>query len=135
MHYDLSFALDNGLRIIAIDRPGYGISDFNPQGTILSFAKDVKELTEHLGFNKFSVVGMSAGSPFALGISHSFPENVHKTSIISGFAPFNSESKKHLSKEIKMMLSLAKSFPFLLKMLLRIQSKKSPTPTNTGNCV
>lgn len=124
MHYDLSFALDNEIRIITIDRPGHGISDFNPQGTILSFAKDVKELTEHLGIRKFSVVGMSAGSPFALGISYLFPESVHKASIISGFAPFNNESKKHLSKEIKMMLGLAKSFPFLLKMLLRIQSKQ-----------
>lgn len=124
MHYDLSFVVKNHLRIITIDRPGHGISDFNPTGSILSFARDVKQLTEHLKIDRFSVAGMSAGSPFALGISYLFPNNIYKTSIISGFAPFNSESKKHLSKDVKLMLNLAKSFPFLLKILLKIQVKQ-----------
>ncbi|MCJ8288985.1 MAG: alpha/beta hydrolase [Crocinitomicaceae bacterium] len=124
MHFDMSFAIENDLRIITIDRPGHGISDFNPEGSILSFAKDVNQLTEYLELNKFSVAGMSAGSPFALGISYLFPENVYKTSIISGFAPFNKESKKCLSKDVKMMLNLAKTFPFLLKMLLKVQVKQ-----------
>lgn len=124
MHYDMSFAIENGLRIITIDRPGHGISDFNSTGSILDFARDVKELTEHLKINRFSVAGMSAGSPFALGISYLFPENVYKTAIISGFAPFNTESKNHLSKDVKLMLNLAKAFPFLLKMLLKVQVKQ-----------
>ena len=124
MHYDLSFTIENNLRIITIDRPGHGISDFNPNGTILSFARDVKELSEHLGLNKFSVAGMSAGSPFALGIAHLFPENIYRVSIISGFAPFNRESKKYLSKEVKLMLNLAKTFPFLLQFLLKLQAKQ-----------
>ena len=124
MHYDLSFILKNDLRIIAIDRPGHGISDFNPNGSILGFARDVKELTEHLTIEKFSVAGMSAGAPFALGISCLFPEHVYKTAIISGFAPFTKENKRHLSRDVKLMLGLAKSFPFLLRFLLRIQAKQ-----------
>lgn len=123
MHSDLSFVFENHLRIITIDRPGHGLSDFNPSGSILSFARDVKELTEHLEIDKFSVMGMSAGCPFALGISYLFPENVYKISIISGFAPYNKESKKYLSKQVKIMLSLAHSFPFLLKLLLNVQTK------------
>jgi len=78
----------------------------------------------HLKLDRFSVAGMSAGSPFALGIAYLFPESIYKTSIISGFAPFNQETKKHLSKEVKLMLNLAKSFPFLLKILLKIQAKQ-----------
>lgn len=124
MHYELSFAVKNKLRIITIDRPGHGISDFNASGSILSFSKDVKQLTNHLKIDKFSVVGMSAGSPFALGIAYSFPENIQRAAIISGFAPFNSESKEQLSKEVRTMLNLAKSFPFLLKIMLNIQTKQ-----------
>lgn len=124
MHYDLSFAVENNLRIITVDRPGHGISDFNPNGTILEFARDAKQLMDHLKLHRFSVAGMSAGSPFALAISYLFPENIYKTSIISGFAPFNKENKKHLPKEVKLMLNLAKSFPFLLKILLKIQAKQ-----------
>jgi pimeloyl-ACP methyl ester carboxylesterase len=124
MHFDLAFAIENDLRIITVDRPGHGISDFNSTGSILGFARDVKQLTDHLNIDMFSVAGMSAGAPFALGIAYLFPENVYKSSIISGFAPFNKESKRHLSKEVKMMLNLAKSFPFLLKILLRLQVKQ-----------
>ncbi|MCF2874406.1 MULTISPECIES: alpha/beta fold hydrolase [unclassified Tenacibaculum] len=124
MHYDLSFAVNNDLRIITIDRPGHGISDINPKGTILSFANDVKELIEYLGIDKFSVAGMSAGSPFALGIAYIFPKNTCSVAIISGFAPFVKETKKYLSKEVRVMLNLAKSFPFLLKLMLKFQAKQ-----------
>ncbi len=124
MHYDTSFATKHKLRIITIDRPGHGLSDYKPSGTILSFAEDVKELTEQLDINKFSVAGMSAGCPFALGITFLFPELVNKTAIISGFAPFTPENKQVLSKEVRTMLNLAKSFPFLLKLLLKIQMKQ-----------
>lgn len=124
MHYDLSFAEKHQLRIITVDRPGHGISDFNPNGTILSFAKDLKLLTENLELTAYSVVGMSAGAPFALGFAYLFPENIKHIAIISGFAPLTSHSKKALSKEVKTMLGLAKSMPFLLKLLLKIQSKQ-----------
>ncbi len=104
MHYDLSFAINNDLRIISIDRPGHGVSDFNSNGTVLSFANDVKALTEHLGIKKFSVLGMSAGAPFAMGISYVLSDAVKKLGLVSGFAPYNDESKKVLSKEINFML-------------------------------
>jgi len=124
MHYDLSFAIENNLRVITIDRPGHGISDFNPKGSILEFARDVKQLMDHLEIDMFSVAGMSAGSPFTLGIAYLFPEKIHKISIISGFAPFSNESKRYLTKDVKVMLSLAKSFPFLLRILLKVQLKQ-----------
>ncbi len=124
MHYDMAFATAHKLRIITIDRPGHGLSDFNPEGTILSFAQDVKQLTEQLGIEQFSVAGMSAGAPFALGMAYALPEQVQRAAIISGFAPYTAESKKHLSKEVKVMLNLAKSLPFLLNILLKIQAKQ-----------
>ena len=124
MHYDLDFALQHNLRIITIDRPGHGLSSFNPTGTILGFAQDVKQLMNHLKIEEFSVVGMSAGSPFALGLAYLFPNNVQQLAIISGFAPYNTSSKSHLTKEVKVMLNLAKSLPFLLKLMLKIQVKQ-----------
>jgi len=124
MHYDPSFATKNNLRIITIDRPGHGISDFNSKGSILSFAKDAKHLMEHLKIDKFSVAGMSAGAPFALAIAYLFPKNVLKASVISGFAPYTPESKSHLSKEVKTMLSLAKSVPWLIRLVLKNQAKQ-----------
>jgi len=135
MHYDLSFASTNNLRIITIDRPGHGLSDFNAKGSILQFGNDVKQVIDHLGIERFSVAGMSAGAPFALGISYLFPSKIYKTAIISGFAPFKQESKKHLSKQVKVMLNVAKSFPVLLKILLSLQAKqiqKNPNKALVG---
>ena len=124
MHYDLSFAIDHHLRIITIDRPGHGGSDINTAGSILDFARDIKQLMTYLKLDQFSVAGMSAGAPFALGLSYLFPDNIYKTGIISGFAPLDKESKPYLSKEVKVLLGMAKNFPFLLRLLLYVQFKQ-----------
>lgn len=123
MHYDHSFAEKNNLRILAVDRPGHGLSDMNSEGSILDFARDVKQVTEHLNIDTFSVAGMSAGAPFALGIAYLYPKNVCKAGIISGFAPFSKQNKKHLTKEVKFLLNVAKSAPYLLCLLLKTQTK------------
>lgn len=124
MHYDLSFAIDNNIRIIAVDRPGHGESDFNPRGSILSFANDVDQLLGRLNINEFSVMGMSAGAPFAMGIAYKLHEKIKKLGIVSGFTPYSSETEKFLSKEVNVLLKIARSFPIILKLMLRIQSKQ-----------
>ena len=124
MHYDLSFTITHHLRIIAVDRPGHGISDFNPKGSILEFARDIKELMRFLKIDRFSIAAMSAGTPFAFGIAHKIPEKINRMAIVSGFAPLTKYNKKALSKEIKLMLGVSKSFPKLFAILLRFQAKQ-----------
>lgn len=130
MHYDLSFAEENNLRIITVDRPGHGLSDFNTHGRIISFAEDIRLLIDHLRIVTFSVAGMSAGAPFALALAHQLPERVKKVAIISGFAPFTKENAKHLGREVKTLLTLAKNAPFLLRLMLKIQAKKMAKKPN-----
>ena len=50
-----------GVRIVALDRPGYGLSDFQPDRTILDWPRDVEEAAEALGLTRFSVIGGSGG--------------------------------------------------------------------------
>lgn len=129
MHYDESFAVDINIRIITVDRPGHGESDFNPNGSVLSFTNDIDQLTRILGITEFSVVGMSAGAPFAMGIAHMLRKKTKKLGIISGFAPYTKETEKLLSKEVNILLKMAKSFPIFLRFMLRIQTwqlKRNP---------
>lgn len=129
MHYDLTFAIDNSIRIITIDRPGHGMSHFNNKGSIMHFANDVIELMDFLKIKKFSVIGMSAGAPFAMGLAYKCADRIYKLGIVSGFAPYIEDTKKALSSDVKILLSLAKSFPFLLKLMLKVQLwqlKRSP---------
>lgn len=54
-----------GVRLICLDRPGFGLSTPQPDRTILDWAKDVLEVADHLGVHHFSVMGVSGGGAFA----------------------------------------------------------------------
>jgi pimeloyl-ACP methyl ester carboxylesterase len=54
-HFD-EVGLEVGARIIAIDRPGMGLSSPLPNWTVLGFAKDVEQLTDHLSLKEYCVM-------------------------------------------------------------------------------
>lgn len=121
MHYDWSFAEKHHLRIINIDRPGHGESDYNKKGTIESFAADVNQLIHSLAIKEYAVLGMSAGAPFAMGIAKYLDHKPESLGIVSGFAPFETENQEALGKEVRLLLNIAKRYPFVLNFMLKIQ--------------
>jgi pimeloyl-ACP methyl ester carboxylesterase len=72
-----------GLQIIGIDRPGYGLSSFNPLKNLQNFSLDVNSLTDHLGIKRFGVLGWSGGGVFALAYVALNSERVTKA-VIAG---------------------------------------------------
>ncbi|MCL1971284.1 MAG: alpha/beta hydrolase [Candidatus Bathyarchaeota archaeon] len=64
------------IRIIALDRPGYGLSTYKPRKNIRDFNSDVNFLVDHLGIDTFSVLGWSGGGVFALAYMSCFPQRV-----------------------------------------------------------
>ncbi|GJD03116.1 hypothetical protein ColKHC_11941 [Colletotrichum higginsianum] len=50
-------AMDVGARIIATDRPGMGLSTFQPGRTLLDHPKDLEQLAEHLRLPEYAVMG------------------------------------------------------------------------------
>jgi pimeloyl-ACP methyl ester carboxylesterase len=54
------------IRYLVVNRPGFGGSDPAPGRTVADHANDVGELMTMLGHRRFSVVGVSAGAPYAL---------------------------------------------------------------------
>ena len=78
-------AVKYGARIIAIDRPGYGWSTPHSNGTVLSRAQDVGTLAHHLGLNKYGVLGISGGGPYALACAKVLPtDKLRAVSIVCG---------------------------------------------------
>ena len=57
-----------GVRLLTIDRPGHGLSEFQPDRTLLDWPHDVAALADHLGIERFAVSGWSAGGPYAFGV-------------------------------------------------------------------
>ncbi|KAF9878769.1 alpha beta hydrolase fold protein [Colletotrichum karsti] len=81
-------ALDVGARIIATDRPGMGLSTFQPGRTLLDHPKDLEQLASHLKLNEYGVMGVSGGGPYALACAKAMPRDKLKcVSIVCGIGP------------------------------------------------
>src|ERR1700694_3865256 len=72
-----------GIRHLAVSRPGVGGSDPVRRRSVAAFAADVRELADALAIERFSVVGVSAGGPYALAIAHEMPARVDGVSVCS----------------------------------------------------
>jgi pimeloyl-ACP methyl ester carboxylesterase len=55
-----------GVRLIALDRPGYGNSAPAPDREILDWPEDVRCVADALALEHFAVIGVSGGGPYAL---------------------------------------------------------------------
>lgn len=75
------------LRIIALDRPGYGLSDFVAGRTFADWPRDVAAAADLLGIDHFSVIGASGGAPYALATAASLGDRVDRVGIVVGIAP------------------------------------------------
>ncbi|MFC2077754.1 alpha/beta fold hydrolase [Candidatus Bipolaricaulota bacterium] len=74
-------------RIIAVDRPGHGLSDFKPGREIIDWPDDVIEVADVLHIDRFSVLGISGGGPYAAACAFKIPERLTATAIVSGMGP------------------------------------------------
>jgi pimeloyl-ACP methyl ester carboxylesterase len=78
-----------GVRLICVDRPGYGESSFQPGRRILDWPKDVARMANALSIQKFCVAGHSGGGPHTLACAYALPERVSAAATLSGVGPVN----------------------------------------------
>lgn len=81
------FATDNDVRVIGIDRPGVGWSTPHLYGNLVELTDDVAIVLDRLDVERFSPVGLSGGSPYALACAHAFGDRVPSVGILSGVVP------------------------------------------------
>lgn len=94
-----------GIRIIASERPGYGLSDFQPDRMIADWRLDVAALADRLGIERFAVLGVSGGGPYALACGQALRERVTAIAIGSGFGLVGEAS-------VSSMLTASQRFSF-----------------------
>jgi pimeloyl-ACP methyl ester carboxylesterase len=75
------------VHLIAPDRPGYGLSDFQPGRGFLDWPADITEMVEALGIDRFAVMGHSGGGPHVAAVAYQMPEGLTATALISSAAP------------------------------------------------
>ncbi|MCU7932465.1 MAG: alpha/beta hydrolase [Candidatus Thiodiazotropha sp. (ex Codakia rugifera)] len=118
-----------GIRMISLDRPGYGLSDFQEDRTYLNWPDDVSELADQLGIDRFAVLGWSSGGPHAAAVAHKIPQRLTVAAIVAGEAPYASDDlpQNVLNSNTfsgsgvnKLFIWSANNSPWLMQTLFRI---------------
>jgi pimeloyl-ACP methyl ester carboxylesterase len=116
-HPDASVAASAGARIIAIDRPGFGRSDFKPGRTLLDWPNDVVQLADALDIQQFAVMGYSGGGPYAAVCALCIPDRLTAAGLVSSIAPLdNPQITRGMQGMGHLFFSLDRHFPPLAKL-------------------
>jgi pimeloyl-ACP methyl ester carboxylesterase len=110
-----------GARIISPDRPGIRDSKFEPNRTLLDWPPLLGELATHLQIDRFKVLGISGGAPYAYAAAWMIPERVDAIAVVSGAPPIAElEDRSGLLALYNRILALRQSQPGLLRALFHI---------------
>src|SRR5579885_2569019 len=82
-----AIATEMNIRVVAPDRPGLCLSDLHPKRTLAGFCEDVQELARHLKWERFSVLGVSGGGPYAAACAARIRERVRTTLMVCSVGP------------------------------------------------
>jgi pimeloyl-ACP methyl ester carboxylesterase len=78
-----------GVRLLTVDRPGYGGSDARPDPSLPGWADDLQTLADRLGLERFAVVGYSAGGGYALACAATMPGRVSAVGLACCEGPYD----------------------------------------------
>ena len=115
----------DGVRLVTLDRPGHGLSDFQAGRRLLDWPTDVVALADHLGIDSFGVSGWSFGGPYAMACARLIPDRLTGVALISSFAPYDRlGSTADMARFNKVALGLARRAPWwLARRFMSIQGK------------
>jgi pimeloyl-ACP methyl ester carboxylesterase len=124
MHPDPGVSRSLGIRLLTIDRPGFGRSDPKPGRSLLDWADDVVEFADALALPRFAVAGASGGGPFVAACAYMLPERITRAAILGGAGPVEAGSFAGMALERRAGYWMARHAPTLLR--LSIQWARDP---------
>ncbi len=81
---------EHGVRVVAPERPGMGVSTPDPDRALVDWPDDVADVADALGIDTFAVLGISGGGPYAVATAALCPVRVERAAIACGLAPMAS---------------------------------------------
>lgn len=80
-----------GVFLLAVDRPGMGLSSYQASHTVANWAHDVDELLalfrNHVSPRRWGLLAFSGGTPFGLSCAQQLPQSISCLAILSPRAP------------------------------------------------
>jgi len=107
-----------GIRVLAPDRPGIGLSTFRKDFSFFGWPDDVCELADAVGATDFGVVGVSGGGPFSLACARRIPERLTTVTIVGGLGPMGDPMTQTGMKEKNLKaFEMARRSPWKLRIV------------------
>jgi pimeloyl-ACP methyl ester carboxylesterase len=121
-------AAATGVRLIAADRPGIAGSTRRKHHRVADGAGDLAALADHLGIERFSVLGWSAGGPYALACAALLGDRVRAVATIGSMAPIRGRADvKELGLRVdRLFVPLSRRAPWLAALLFRVGARQKP---------
>lgn len=105
-----------GVRLIAPERPGYGLSDPVPEPYPLrAWARDVGAVADALGVRHFSVAGFSLGGMYGLACACELAQRVTRLGLIGSAAPLGVAGNWEGLGGVRVFYELARTDPVALR--------------------
>lgn len=101
----------DSIRLIAMDRPGYGKSENQKKLTPMLFAAQIVDLLSHLNIDKVSILSVSGGAPFAMALATLLKDRVQKLSSVAGVAPLTLKNCRYMNANQKKAWMLSNLMP------------------------
>jgi pimeloyl-ACP methyl ester carboxylesterase len=101
-HLGHAAAVRQNVRLIAADRPGYGLSGYLAGRQIADWPRDLLELAEALSLRKFAVLGISGGGPYAVACAARLPDRITAVGIACSLG------QTHIREDIARMNPVAR---------------------------
>jgi len=108
-----------GISVVAVDRPGYGATTPINSKSLPYWTTDIEQLTAHLGWPQFAIIGFSGGAPCALSCAYQLAGHVTRVALIGGLGPVYEPPLLHsMSLLARMSFFMAQRAPGLLDLVL-----------------
>ena len=112
---------DLGARIISPDRPGIRDSQFQADRRLIDWPPVLNEIADRLAIDRFRILAISGGAPYAYASGWMTPERVQKIAVASGAPPLDRlKEYDGLLPIHRQMLRLRVRTPRLMKALFHI---------------
>lgn len=109
-----------GFRILSFDRPGIALSSPQTARTLRDWPRLMEEAAGLLGVERFRVVGVSGGGPYALVTAWAMPGRVEAAAVICGAPPIAELADgRQLMGLYRLLLTLHRRNPELVRWAFR----------------
>jgi pimeloyl-ACP methyl ester carboxylesterase len=116
---DDNLARSVGARLIAVDRPGIGLSDPLPGRRLLDWPADVAQLANQLQLDRFAIVGWSGGGPYAAACGLALADRVRVIGLVSSPAPISGvDDAEYLLRFHRTAALFSKRAPWMVRLAL-----------------